>query len=211
LTSPDGSLLFGADFMGGLLRSFQINANGQLIPGAALPLPPAEFADSGAPPFPLGLAVHPDRPLLYVGFVTINRLGVYRYNDSGSLRFLRTVPNSGNALCWVLLNKAATRLYTSNTGDPSISVYDLTQNPAEPIEIQKVVLRSNGNCFQFALDPTESFLQVVTQQAAPTENVTANALNVLKVGPDGKLTEVPSSPTLLPVPNLVRPQGVVAL
>ncbi len=27
---------------------------------------------------------------------------------------------------------------------------------------------------------------------------------------DGTLTEVPSSPTLLPVPNRTRPQGVVA-
>src|SRR4051812_12840221 len=211
LTSSDGSLVFGADFMGGLLRSFGIAPNGRLVPRAALPLPPAEFAGSGAPPFPLGLALHPKRPLFYVGFVTINRLGVYRHDDAGALRFVRTVPNSGNALCWVLVNKAGTRLYTSNTGAPSVSFYDLTADPAEPVEIQRVVLRSFGSCFQFALDSTESFLHVVTQQAAPGQPATANALNVLKVGADGKLTEVPSSPTFLPVPNFVRPQGVRAL
>jgi DNA-binding beta-propeller fold protein YncE len=29
------------------------------------------------------------------------------------------------APCWALVNKAGTRLYASNTGDSSISVYDL--------------------------------------------------------------------------------------
>ncbi len=211
LTAPGSRLLFGADFMGGLLRSFKIDGNGRLNVREAQPLPAAEFADTGAPPFPLGLALHPDRPLLYVGFVTINRLGVYRYHESGGLRFLRTVPNSGQALCWVLVNRKGTRLYTSNTGDPSVSVYDLTVDPSEPIEIQRVVLHSTGNSFQFALDSNEEFLHVVTQQSSATQNVTANAINVLKVNHDGTLTEVPSSPTLLPVPNLVRPQGVAAL
>jgi 6-phosphogluconolactonase (cycloisomerase 2 family) len=211
LPSPDGRLLFDANFLGGLLRSFQIGANGRLSPAAALPLPAAEFADTGAPPLPLGLAVHPERPLLYVGFVTINRLGIYRYNDSGRLRFLRTVPNSGNALCWVTINHDATRLYTSNTGDPSVSVYDISHDPSEPIEIQRVMLKGQGSCFQFALDSTGRFLHVVTQQSAATQDVTANALHVLRVAADGTLTEVPSSPTLLPVPNLTRPQGVAAL
>ncbi|HEV3163970.1 MAG TPA: beta-propeller fold lactonase family protein [Isosphaeraceae bacterium] len=211
LTSPNGNLLFGADFMGGLLRSFVIADGGRLLARAALPLPAAEFADSGAPPFPLGLAVHPERPLLYVGFVTISRLGVYHYSSSGALRFLRTVPSSGHGMCWVLLNKDATRLYTSNTGDPSVSVYDTSDDPAEPVEIQRVNMKSSGGGFEFGLDSTGKFLHVVTQQSAPTSDVSANAIHVFKVADDGKLTEVPSSPTVLPVPNFVRPQGVVAL
>jgi hypothetical protein len=52
----------------------------------------------------------------------------------------------------------------------------------------------------FAFDSTKSFLHVVTQQSSPMRNVTADTL-----------TEVASSPTLLPVPNLVRSQGVAAL
>jgi hypothetical protein len=51
-----------------------------------------------------------------------------------------------------------------------------------------------------AFDSTESFLDIVTQQSSPMRNVTADTL-----------TEVASSPTLLPVPNLVRSQGVAAL
>jgi hypothetical protein len=72
-------------------------------------------------------------------------------------------------------------------------------------------MASTGGGFQFGLDSTYRFLHVVTQQSAPTSNVLANALRVLKVADDGTLIEVASSPTILPVPNLVRPQGVAAL
>jgi 6-phosphogluconolactonase (cycloisomerase 2 family) len=211
LIAPDGGLLFSAEFLGGLLKTFRIAVNGRLVPGVVQPLPPAEFASTGAPPNPLGMAVHPTRPILYVDFVTINRIGVYRYSPEGNLRFLRSVPDTGKAPCWALVNKEGTRLYASNTADTSISVYDISEDPTEPVEIQRVALKSTGNCFQFALDSTDSFLHVVTQQSAPTETVMANTLSVLKVAADGTLTEVPSSPTLLPVPNLVRPQGVAAL
>jgi 6-phosphogluconolactonase (cycloisomerase 2 family) len=211
LISPDGGLMFSAEFLGGLLKTFRIKEDGRLVPGVVQPLPPAEFAQTGAAPNPLGMAVHPTAPILYVDFVTISRIGVYRYSPEGNLQFLRSVPDSGKAPCWALVNKEGTRLYASNTGDKSVSVFDISEDPTKPVEIQRVALKTTGNCFQFALDSTESFLHVVTQQSAPTENVTANTLSVLKVADDGTLTEVPSSPTLLPVPNLVRPQGVAAL
>jgi len=124
---------------------------------------------------------------------------------------LRTVPDSGQGPCWALVNQAGTRLYASNTGDSSISVYDISLGPTNPTEIQHVKLRTTGNCFQFALGSREKFLHVVTQGTALTSPPTANGLNVLSVAADGRLTEVPSSPTILPVPNMVRPQGVRAL
>ncbi len=214
LISPDGVLMFNANFLGGVLRSFAISPSGRLDARALMPLPPAEFADTGKPPLPLGLAVHPKKPFLYVGFVTINRIGIYRYDNSGALHFLRTVPNSGKAVCWLLLNKEGTRLYASNTGDLSVSVYDTSRNAANPVEIQKVNLRvvpgSNGGGFQFGLDPSGHFLHVVSQQDSLKSTVDANALHTFRVGSDGKVTEVPSSPIVLPVPNLTRPQGVVA-
>jgi 6-phosphogluconolactonase (cycloisomerase 2 family) len=211
LISPDGGLMFGAEFLGGLLRTLTIRSNGRLVQADVQALPPGEFADTGAPPLPLGLAVHPSRNLLYVDFVTISRIGVYRYRRNGQLDFLRSVPDSGKAPCWALVNKAGTRFYASNTGDSSISVFDIAFDPTEPIEIQHVKLNTTGSCFQFALDSTGKFLHVVTQAASPKSPPSANGLNVLSVGPDGKLTEVASSPTVLPVANMVRPQGVAAL
>ena len=59
LIAPGDALMFGADFLGGILRSFSINAKGQLRSVAAQPLPESQFADTGDPPLPLGLAVHP--------------------------------------------------------------------------------------------------------------------------------------------------------
>jgi 6-phosphogluconolactonase (cycloisomerase 2 family) len=211
LISPDGDLMFGAEFLGGLLRTLRISPGGRLSLGDVQPLPPAVFAGTGDAPNPLGLAVHPKANLLYVDFVTISQIGVYRYNERGTLQFLRSVPDSGTAPCWALVNQAGTRLYASNTGDSSISVFDISRDPTTPMEIQHVKLKTTGSCFQFALDSTESFLHVVTQQASESQPGTANGLNVLKVAPDGTLTEVPSSPTILPVPIMVRPQGVRAL
>ena len=121
------------------------------------------------------------------------------------------MPDSGNGVCWLTINKQATRLYASNTGDPSVSVYDISQDPSMPIEIQTLKYASTGGGFQFALDPTGSFLHVLTQQTAPTSDQSANSIHVFTVANDGTLSEVPSSPTVLPVPNLVRPQGVAAL
>jgi 6-phosphogluconolactonase (cycloisomerase 2 family) len=210
LVSPLDRLVFGADFMGGLLRSFRIARSGRLIPADAQMLP-AEFAQSGMPALPLGLAAHPSKRVLYVGFVTANRMGVYRYDQAGALQFVRAVDDPGKAICWLIINREGTRVYTSNTGDNSIVVYDISRDPMNPVEIQHATLRGKSSCFQIGLDSTGRFLHVVTQQAAMGEDVSANALHVLRVAGDGTLTEVPNSPTVLPVPNLVRPQGIAAL
>ena len=211
LISPDGSLMFGAEFLAGTLRTLRIHADGRLVQADAQPLPAFEFAGTGAGAQPLGLAVHPTEKLLYVGFVLINRLGVYRYNHNGKLDFLRTVPVSGQLPCWIIINRAATRLYTSNSGDSSISVYDISGDPSTPLQIQTVKLKSTGSGVQFALDSTEKFLHIVTQGQTLTSPPSSNAVNTLAVGADGKLTEVSSSPNILAVASKVRPLGIKAL
>jgi 6-phosphogluconolactonase (cycloisomerase 2 family) len=213
LPSPDGDVVFGCDFLGGTLRSFKLRSDGRLALRAAQGLPLDLFTPSGAPPLPLGLAVHPDQSLLYVGLVTINHIAVYNYTDSGQLNFLQAVPDKGNGVCWLTINNDATRLYASNTGDPSVGVFDISKDPRTPIQIQNVLLNNpgGGGGFEFRLDSTNQWLHVVTQQSSTTATVMANALHTFKVAVDGTLTEVPSSPTVLPAPNLVRPQGVAAL
>src|SRR5438477_6586183 len=120
-------LVFDAQFLGGHLQSFLIDHDGSLI-----------SEESVSPPgtaLPLGLWTHPSKPILYVGFVTANKLGVYTFDSTGHMHFVRAVPNSGKAICWIRANGAGTRLYTANTGDNSVSVYDIT-DPLHPIEIQ---------------------------------------------------------------------------
>ena len=210
--SPGKRLVFDAQFLGGMLRSFFIEAAGTLTPIDLQPLPASEFAGSSAPRAPLGLWSHPRQPILYVGFVTINRLGVYTYDAVGHLTFVRTVPNSGTAICWLRNNEAGTRLYTSNTGDGSVSVYDTTA-PLAPVEIQKLKLKGVGNPLQLDLDPRGDFLYVITQRADDTIPLgTGNSLHALKVNATtGRLTETGNSSVALPVPPGTRPQGVVVV
>ena len=210
LVAPDSPLIFGCDFLGGTLRSFRIRGGG-LVPVDVQGAPAGEFADSGKPPLPLGLAAHPTKNLFYVGFVTINRMGVYRYHESGRFHFVRSVNNSGQGLCWILVRPDGGRIYTSNTADNSVSVYDSSgRNAGEPIEIQKVTLKGQANAYQIALDPSGKFFYVVTQRNSADLPDSANALHVLSVDGDGLLSEIASSPTVLPVPEGTRPQGVIA-
>jgi 6-phosphogluconolactonase (cycloisomerase 2 family) len=148
-----------------------------------------------------------------VSLVNISHIAVYNYTESGRLNFLQAVPDTGNGPCWLTINKSATRLYASNTGDPSVGVFDISTDPKTPIQIQNVVLNHTfgGGGFEFALDSTNQWLHVIGQQSSANATVQANALHTFKVAADGTLTEAPTSPTFLPVPNLVRPQGVAAL
>ena len=207
LISPSRRHAFGADFLAGVLQSFQIGFDGELLQNAPQGLPASEFASSGAPHLPLGLAAHPSRPVVYVGFVTISKIGVYQYDNLGRLAFVRTVADSGAAVCWLRMNADGTRLYASNTGDNSVSVYDTT-DPLQPVEIQNVVLKGEGSSFQIELDPRGEFLFAVSQHAgAATPVGKGNNLHALRIRADGRLSE-PRQPLALPVPADIRPQGL---
>jgi 6-phosphogluconolactonase (cycloisomerase 2 family) len=210
LVSPNGQVLFDAQFLGGNLVSFRIDADGRLIeaPGSPQKLP----ASVPPPAQPLGLQVHPSQPILYVGFASANQLGVYNYDeDTGALTFVNAFNNSGKALCWIVTNHAGTALFTVNSGDNSVSSYNISQ-PLAPAEAQHLVLRGPGNPFQQALEPSERFLYVVSQRTTTDPNdLTGNGVHILTVGQDGSLAEAPFSPMALPVPAFARPQGVVAL
>jgi 6-phosphogluconolactonase (cycloisomerase 2 family) len=196
--------VFDPQFLGGHLQSFRLESDGSLkaedskdLPGDALPL---------------GSWTHPRAPILYVGFVNKNRLGVYAFDPKGHLTFVQSVPNSGKAICWIRTNTAGTRLYTANTTDNSISVYDIS-HPLHPVEIQHLVLKGLGNTFQFTLSPRENYLYALTQRGAPTIPLgKGNTLHILKVHPvTGKLSEEDGSFLELSVPDGSRPQGVAAV
>jgi DNA-binding beta-propeller fold protein YncE len=241
LIAPSGNFLFGIDlflvpftpppgfppfippFASGL-ESFRIRPNGRLdrAPGTPQPAPPA-----AGPPFLLGLQVHPKQPLLYVGFVVGNAVGTYEYNAAGALSFVGASTNSGAAICWIAVNRAGTFAYTSNSATDSISAYSLA-DPRHPVEIQALDLKGpkgllppdpptpnlfNTTPFQLALTPAGDFLYVVNHEATLEDNFPdGNALHILRVGPDGKLTEIPNSPVIFPqsaVPARAHPKGVV--
>jgi 6-phosphogluconolactonase (cycloisomerase 2 family) len=208
LVSAGKSFVFGADFLGGLMQSFVIKPDGTLSQNPPQQLPASIFTGSTAAHLPLGLAAHPSRPIVYVGLVTVSKIGVYQYDAAGVLSFVTSVPDGGKGPCWGRVNNDGTRLYSSNTGDNSISVFDIS-NPLKPVEIQHLRLKGTGSGFEIELDPANHYLYGVSQRAAATTPLgQGNNLHVLRVGTDGRLVENAGSPVALPVPSGTRPQGV---
>jgi hypothetical protein len=210
LAVPYTNLLFGADFLGGLLQRFQFDGNGGLHQLTPLALPALEFSDTTTPRLPLGLTSHPRYPFLYVGFVTDNKLGVYQYGNDGSLTFLRTVPNSGTAICWLRTNRAGTRLYSTDTGTNSVSVYDLS-DPENPVQIQNLVLSGPGNVLQFSLSSDEKYLYALSSRGSTSiPEGQGNMLHILTINNEGTVDEN-VSPVVFNEPNDTRPQGVAVV
>ncbi|MBX9787818.1 MAG: lactonase family protein [Pirellulales bacterium] len=201
------------------IRSMRIKADGALEPLPPLAAPEGAFVggldtDKDGKPDPLmfGLQAHPKEKLVYLCFVTAAKLAVYEYDDEGRLTFLQAVPNSGELICWLVVNAAGTRAYTANNASDTVSVYDLS-DPRKPVEIQHLHLKGHGHPYQLALDSREKFLYTVKHRTFTETPVgDGSVLNVLEVLPTGKLREVPSSPVTLPVRDdlLARPQGVLA-
>src|SRR5580704_15593295 len=141
LIASQGSFVFGADFLGGLLQSFRLDEDGRLRQNLPQALPESVFTGQTAPHGPLGMRTHPDLPILYVDITPISEVAVYRYDERGKPSFVRTVLDSGSGPCWAVVDHKGTRLYVTNTGDTSVSVYDLT-DPLSPMEIQHFVMAS---------------------------------------------------------------------
>ena len=187
--------------------AFRLDAVGKLQQLSPIALPPSEFLDTSTPRLPLGLWSNPKHPILYVGYVTANKMGVYRYDGVGELSYVRTVANNGQGICWIRSNSAGTRLYTTDTTTNQVSVYD-TSDAAYPVEIQTFTMEGVGNGFQEGLSVDEKSLYVISQRASasfPTGQ--GNLIHSLSIGADGTLSET-APPVIFHLPAGVRPQGV---
>jgi 6-phosphogluconolactonase (cycloisomerase 2 family) len=205
LTTNTGAFVFTAEFPGGgKLDAFYQSPNGKLrlTDSVSLPLEPGNTQ-----PLPLGLWANPRAPYLYVGFVNTGEVGVYTLSDAGKLRFVNKAPSSGKAVCWLRVSNDGRFLYSSNTADESMSVYDLT-NPALPVEIQHLVVGGFGGVQQFSLTPDGSLLYLLQQENSAASVGKSNVLYGLAVDRHtGMLTLLNSTPLALPANT--RPFGVV--
>lgn len=212
LIASQRSVVFGADFLGGLLQSFRLDQDGRLNQNPPQALPDSVFTGLTAGHLPLGMRTHPDLPILYVDITPISEVAVYRYNGKGELSFVRTVSDSGAAPCWAVVNHPGSRLYATNTGDNSISVYDLT-DPLNPVEIQHFGMAdTTGAPFSTVIDASDQWVYVSSELSSTSGTTAANAFHALKVMPDGTLTE-PFVPTILPIGGTVpvRAQGITVV
>ena len=198
LTTPQAPLVFGADFGSGKIQAFRITASGAMQQSPNTPL------SSDAP---LGLTAHPTQPILYVGLPFAAQLGVYTFDSAGTLTPVTRASNSGSAICWLTVTRDGKNLYSTNTGDNSVSWYDLS-NPLAPIERQHLPLTGGGGAFQLMTNAAGNYLYVVTQRFS--SNLNENALHTFRIGASGVLTEV-GSPLVLPLSASALPQGVAVI
>jgi 6-phosphogluconolactonase (cycloisomerase 2 family) len=243
LISRDGKFVFGDNFLarpfvppagfpadlvppfGSELESFTVGADRKLTRNApAQPSPLPGVADK----YILNMQIHPTQNIVYAGFVVSNKLGVYTYDSKGVLKFSKAVPTTGAGLCWIVVSKDGKRLYGTNFSSDSVSVFDIS-DPLNPVEIQDVPLKLRNPhpsdqpspaqfdtvAFQLALSPDGSDLYVLNhEQTLDNRSTTGNALHILNVKSDGKLSEDSSSPVVFPtslVPRDAHPQGVLVL
>jgi hypothetical protein len=211
--------VFGADFGSGNLESLVLGQNGVLKQNTPLPLPAGlftgkTFLGAPAPALPLGLQLHPRFPILYVGLVTINQIGVYIFGPDGKLQFVDAVDNPAPTNCWIITNKAGTRMYVADTLTNQITTYDIGSNPLVPVSVGATQLQGTGRVFELALSDDGQYLYAISQQGEATGSANDNALHVLQLSSDGNsLTEIQTG--LLPqfvanTPTGTRWQGVVA-
>ena len=191
----------------GQLHVFEIGLDSRLTERNLVQLPETNAGYKykgmdGVPSMPLGIWTHPTEPLLYVGLVTRNELGVYRFSPEGEMTFLGAVANSGQDICWVLPNKKGTRLYTVNNLPRSdkddkaatISTYDISgERAVKPVEISRLELPHPGEwfinnrmfsqpgstAFQCALNPEDTFLYVICQRINQTDENKSEVGNIL--------------------------------
>ena len=225
LPANGGSLLFGTNFLTSQLTAYQVSSTGVLAQAAGSPhTSDASIftgAAAGKPTNVLGVGVHPNASLhlVYFNFPLAGLLGVYSYDSSGTLTLVRAVPNSGGAACWIVINNAGTRLYTSNALSGDISVFDIGTDPTTPTQIQKLSVTSTvgsqtltGNPWQLSLDPSNQFLYVLTpRDLGNTPAGQGNTIQVLQVAADGTLSLVSNSTVTISVPLDDSPQGIAVL
>jgi 6-phosphogluconolactonase (cycloisomerase 2 family) len=206
LTANDRPFVFDALLFAASIASYRLYPDGRLVANPPQPLPASENVGD-VPALPLGLWANPNARQLYVGFASVNKVGVYTWGVDGVPIFQHSVPNSGQTICWLRSNSTGTRLYTTNSASLNISVYDTT-DAANPKEIQVQPSAGLGQPFQLEVDSSDRFIYVASQRSE--HNGSGNALHVFAVSPDdGTLSEVPSSPVPITVVDPdVRVQGV---
>ena len=124
-------------------------------------------------------------------------LGVYSFDAEGVISFVTAVPNEGIDICWLRMNTAGTRLYSSESVTNTLTVYDTT-DALNPVQIQHVTLNApDGFVINIELDPTGEFLYALAGHGIHTLNIDAG----------GMLSET-AAPAIIPTSSEDSPFGL---
>lgn len=212
LISPDGTVMFGTS-PGGFLRSYQVHDDGTFTeaPGSPQRVSPAAYPPSfpERKRFAVGLAVHPTRPIMYADLPPASGLAAYTYAPDGEMTFASSVANTGSWFpCWTVITKDGRFLYTANAGSNTVSAFDIS-TPLSPIQLQAYYFLERGNPWNLALDPTDSYLVVLTPRDLPNvPEGEGNEVHLMRISDDGTLEEQRSALVELPLPDGTNPIGL---
>jgi 6-phosphogluconolactonase (cycloisomerase 2 family) len=173
----------------------------------------------------LGLQAHPTAHVLYAGFLLNQTMGVYTYDKAGELTLVdQAATGPGDVgICWIEISKDGRFAYASNATTDTLSVFSLA-DPLHPTLLQSVALAGpkvpvpqpapvlfSTTPFQLELDADDEYLYVVNHETTVDDSFpNGNAVHVLKVGADGRLTEVDTVLLTGIVPAGAHPKGVIA-
>jgi hypothetical protein len=189
-----GNGFIGVEFMAGTLSSYTLSRTGIMNTVNSLIMP-------GPTPVGVGAVLHPTLKGLYLTLPPDHQVGVYGYDKTGKLNFLKTVNNQGLAICWASMNATGTRLYTSETISGTISVYDTTVSNT-PVQLQHIAVSGTGPLpTHMKVDPTGKFLYVLDR---------LGVLHVFDILADGTVAEN-HTPVNLGLPSGTVPLGVAVL
>jgi 6-phosphogluconolactonase (cycloisomerase 2 family) len=199
------------------LNLFSIGSNGTLKAGEDAP--PFDSNLPGA----LGLCQNWRQNVLYVAFPFSAQFNFYDMNtNTGALTYAgKAFARPGcSRFC---SNNMNNKLFTANTIDNSVSMFDIT-NARAPGKLGELSLKETGplyngysgnftssQCVSLATSSNDQLLYVVSQHANPDLGIgNYNYLHVLHIV-EGVGLQEQDEPYQLPVPNNFRPRGLAVL
>lgn len=169
-------LVFGLEMFTSRIASYGYDRSGLLSELSSI----SPTTENGA--F-LGEILHPNQRVLYAGLLSTSQLGVYSFDSAGVISFVNAVSNDGIDICWLRMNAAGTRLYSSESVTNTLTVYDTT-DAFNPVQIQHLPLDvPDGFVINIELDPTEEFLYALAGHGIHTLNVDAAGMLSETVAP----------------------------
>ncbi len=164
-----GHMIFGLEFLTSRIATYRYDQNGIMTElDAVTPVVPGNSF--------LGEILHPTKKILYAGLLRSAEVAVYTYDNAGAMSHVNTVPNEGADICWLQVNTAGTRLYSSESLSNTMTVYDIS-NPTSPVQIQRVNIDATDKPLSnIALDPSGKFIYALSGRTIHALNVDANGL-----------------------------------
>jgi 6-phosphogluconolactonase len=179
LFNRDGGMLIGIRLGTGGLECFAVRPNGRLSFLSKLNNQRGPFAGVFNPVSPSQLIAADAR---------LPGASSYLLSPEGSFSQLASVSNAPErAACWIVAHPDGHRVWVSNTGTSSLSLYTLGPNGELALASTRSTIAFGRSSFEIALDPSNCFLYQLNIGAS---NQSINALRLTESADSAGLAEI---------------------